>query len=58
MAKQAVGARIEKGLYDELRTIAQQENRSVSVVVGEMVAGGVRAYKRGGWPAVNRKGGE
>lgn len=57
-AKLAVGARIDEGLHKELLNIAETEKRSVSVVMGEMIAGGISNYKNGGWSAINKKDGK
>lgn len=55
MAKVAIGARVDVLLQQGIEDIARRENRSVSVVIGEMVAGGLNRYRVGGWSAINKK---
>lgn len=52
-AQKAAGFRCPDPVYEEVKAIAESENRSISNVVLAMVASGVIRYKREGWKAFN-----
>jgi len=54
MAEQAVSAgfRCEPAVYEELKKIAETEQRSIGNVLNVMVAEQVQRYLKGGWKAI------
>ena len=49
MSKVNAGFRCDEALYEEVKSIATKEQRSISTVLATMVATGVAKYNQSGW---------
>ena len=58
VTKIQAGFRCDSDVYDDVKDIADRENRSISEVLAAMVAAQVQRYKQGGWLALNSVGEE
>lgn len=54
--KASAGFRIDQHVYDEVKTIADTEKRSVASILSTMVEVQVARYKKGSWALMTNRG--
>lgn len=52
--KKNVGFRCDEALYEEVKTIAEKEDRSISNVFTTIVSAAVQRYKVEGWATLTK----